>query len=438
MFAFACAGHPTDPAPSPPPVPAPAPPAPPAAVPAPRPACTDGGEFKGARIAATGVRACIDSGCWAYDLDTGSATPIADLGSDGFLVEPRKYGEAPVPDVAPAWTTKPGEELDDAGRPRTWQVCGPAGCATYRPPGLPANESYSLAVSESGARVAAVHGVDPEVAEERVRVDVYERATGKRLGSVGQSGTECIRDASFAGESTVVQYYGCPNHGGTLTILSPAGKVVAQKLGFYWFDGFDRVDGDRWVFPGTHDAHVRIVDVVTGKIAADYELQQGFTARAAAGKVYGFEGSRVTRFDVATGKLAAAEPPSCRWKWENEAIAGLRVGMTGRDAIKALGMPARKAGRDGGDTAWQYGDGLVLVMHATDPTVPPRIVAIELAAPSTRATSGGVGIGSTKAELDAAYGAHAVADGMYGNAGESGGIHVTVADGRVSAIAIRE
>ena len=95
-----------------------------------------------------------------------------------------------------------------------------------------------------------------------------------------------------------------------------------------------------------------------------------------------------------------------------EVVGGLRLGATAASVVKALGPPAQKGkidqrGSDGDYVqTWKFpARGLELTMRAAKRAGAQTIDAIVVNAPSTLKTSRGIGIGSTLAELQRAYGA---------------------------------
>ncbi|HEV7558887.1 MAG TPA: hypothetical protein VGO00_25620, partial [Kofleriaceae bacterium] len=102
------------------------PPAPVVAQEKPPAACTDGGDFSGAWIGATGVRYCIDTDCWTLDPTSQSLTPTTQAAAttklaDDIAVVPFDY-EHPQATTSP-WTVK----LDND----KLEVCGPDGCSPF-------------------------------------------------------------------------------------------------------------------------------------------------------------------------------------------------------------------------------------------------------------------------------------------------------------------
>jgi len=98
-------------------------------------------------------------------------------------------------------------------------------------------------------------------------------------------------------------------------------------------------------------------------------------------------------------------------------------------------------------STWSYPNGLVLEIEAANvdpntnkPMLPYRVAAITLTAPSKLTTGKGIGIGSTQAAVEAAYGAHRVeklstaTKLVAGNDNETEGLEFELADGKVTRI----
>ncbi len=104
-----------------------------------------------------------------------------------------------------------------------------------------------------------------------------------------------------------------------------------------------------------------------------------------------------TVIDAALAKLADAD---------HETIGGFALGASSADVVKALGAPKSKSKEETmaatGETisTWNF-NGLAITMAKQDTGY--VVNAIGLKAPSTAATSRGIHIGSTRAEVEASY-----------------------------------
>jgi hypothetical protein len=95
----------------------------------------------------------------------------------------------------------------------------------------------------------------------------------------------------------------------------------------------------------------------------------------------------------------------------DEVIGGLKYGSPAEDVIKLLGEPSKR-GRieEEGATGyyvqkWDYkGQGLSMFMAADKRKGPQRLYTLTVSAPSTLKTRFGIGIGSSRKEVLAAYG----------------------------------
>lgn len=95
---------------------------------------------------------------------------------------------------------------------------------------------------------------------------------------------------------------------------------------------------------------------------------------------------------------------------KDEAIGGIRMEMTDKEVIAVLGQPSKKGkaieeGATGETVAqWEWKKAGINVLF-TDANKTPKVRGIGLSDPSALKTKKGVGIGSSRAELDTAYGA---------------------------------
>ena len=101
--------------------------------------------------------------------------------------------------------------------------------------------------------------------------------------------------------------------------------------------------------------------------------------------------------DASSGKLADAE---------HETIGGFALGASSDDVVKALGPPVKKSKEETmaatGETVatWSW-HGLEITMAKQDAKY--TVNAIGVKPPSTAATSRGIHLGSTRAEVEASY-----------------------------------
>ena len=95
---------------------------------------------------------------------------------------------------------------------------------------------------------------------------------------------------------------------------------------------------------------------------------------------------------------------------KDEAIGGVAMQMTDKQVIAVLGKPSKKSaplteeatGDITAEWTWRAAGITVLFSNAN---AQPKVRSITLAVPSALKTKKGVGIGSSRADLDAAYGA---------------------------------
>ena len=95
---------------------------------------------------------------------------------------------------------------------------------------------------------------------------------------------------------------------------------------------------------------------------------------------------------------------------KDEAIGGIHMEMTDKEVVAVLGQPSKKGkaieeGATGETVAqWEWKKAGINVLF-TDANKTPKVRGIGLSDPSALKTKKGVGIGSSRAELDTAYGA---------------------------------
>lgn len=95
---------------------------------------------------------------------------------------------------------------------------------------------------------------------------------------------------------------------------------------------------------------------------------------------------------------------------KDEAIGGIRMDMTDKEVVAVLGPPSKKGkpieeGATGETVAqWEWKKAGINVLFS-DAAKSPKVRGIGLTDPSTLKTKKGVGIGSSRAALDTAYGA---------------------------------
>jgi hypothetical protein len=199
---------------------------------------------------------------------------------------------------------------------------------------------------------------------------------------------------------------------------------------------------------------LEIVDVVHGKRIATRPIDQGATVLVRGGRVFVFGGGGTLDVVDRDGKLvAAAAPPPCKWEWWKEALAGVRLDMTGDEVARVLGAPrARTKPDEAGIATWTYADVALTMQTYGDadpcgggPARAPTVKAIDARGAAAR-TASGVHVGSSEADLDKAYGGHAIAARwtdarrVFGNAGDAGdtGWTITVDRGAVTAIHVED
>ena len=411
--------------------------------PKPRPAyCTDGGSLQHAVIGRAAVRYCMDTSCWSLEVASGVLSPLPSGSSapgPGELAVPAPGGEAAPP---PEWRTSTYVD--------TVTICHDAACEPFplvhAHPGTDGDAVAAAAVSPSGARVIVVRG--EQLVREPMTIEIYDRATHRRW-SVLRPKQHCVDLLGFAGEAAIVQEWDCVDQGGPRMIVSPAGKLVARVAGYFGHpDPFLHLGGDRWAFVDDGRGTVAIYDVVTGKHVATYELSQNPTVVAANGTLFGIEDSgRITVIGADGRRLARAAPPPCRWDFAAESIGPLHLDLEANAVVARMGPPRARSKPDARQwQRWTYGHGLVVTIQlpAADSNDPPTVVAIDVEAPSRLTSTGRIGIGSTAAELDAAFGSRLLANRstpttrVFGSDGISGGWTFTLRDGKVSKIHVSD
>jgi hypothetical protein len=93
-----------------------------------------------------------------------------------------------------------------------------------------------------------------------------------------------------------------------------------------------------------------------------------------------------------------------------ELIGELAIGSSTAEVRHRLGQPQttgsieESAATGAFEQPWTYADGLSLVMSSSTHSGPQTIAAMTIAAPSTLKTRRGIGIGSSRAEVERAYG----------------------------------
>jgi hypothetical protein len=407
---------------------------PPAAAP-PADDCSDDGLFSGAAIGRHAVRYCADR-CWSFDLDTGRLTPIDGRSvaarGDELAVAPFKVGDFMPP--ASEWFT-PADGLD------TVTVCDPQhACNDFAIPHdhpSPEDELNSVGAAEvsvTGNRVAVLRGM--EAGGDNL-LELYDRATGKRL-AVARPKAACIHLLGFAGEAAVGVDWDCTNRQGALIVITGAGKVVRLDASPHAFsDAFYPLDADHYAFHSHIFDDVEIVDVARGAIVATRKIDHDTTVAAGGGRAFVFGIAGQLAVIGATGKVVATgAPPTCRWHWEDESLGGVRVGMTGTDVVEAIGPPTTERVDPDGVSTLRF-DKVTLTMRAQ------TVVAIAATSKAAK-TASGIHIGSTEAELNAAYGAHPIAARwsdtvhVYGRDGDADGDGwmFLLAGGAVTAIKV--
>jgi hypothetical protein len=96
---------------------------------------------------------------------------------------------------------------------------------------------------------------------------------------------------------------------------------------------------------------------------------------------------------------------------KKERVGGLAIGTPAAAALKLLGPPAKKGKvvhqeSDGNYVqTWSFAQGVELVMSASKRGGAQTVDAITVQAPSALKTARGIGVGSSVAELERAYGA---------------------------------
>jgi hypothetical protein len=414
--------------------------------------CTDGGALASAAVTADDVRFCLDEddksrSCWGVALAGAAVKPLAvDKALDGATaldVKRDTTGDKP----AGVWIATIGDDYKV-------EVCGTDGCKQL-PVILPSkdpNDDRSTvadaAVSASGKHVALVRGSEGVSTQS---IEIYDRASGKRLG-VAKQKTACIELQGFASESVVAVEWDCANQGGDRLLFAPTGKLVARIARLSTAsDPFAQLDGDVWAFSETHTGSIEIYDVTSGRRLGGRELAQFAPVAAHAGRAYAIEPdkARVFVFDKTGAEIATARVPTCRYEWETEAVGPIRLLQPVEELAKAIGAPTKKSKPDEMNmhtAAWTYAKGVTAVVRpnfvneATGKPVPPwLVVGFRITAPSAHQIKG-VGIGSTLDDLKKAFGAHEVksktSDTLFvaGNEGDAGGIELTLDGGKVTRI----
>ena len=115
-------------------------------------------------------------------------------------------------------------------------------------------------------------------------------------------------------------------------------------------------------------------------------------------------------------KLAAKPLPPIvlddegEYPWYNEKIGALKKGQTTQEVEKILGAPGQKGDEEFMPATgeyqvfWTYKDaGINLVFAASEKDAPRTLAQMSLFAPATLKTQRGIGLGSTRAEVEAAY-----------------------------------
>ena len=100
------------------------------------------------------------------------------------------------------------------------------------------------------------------------------------------------------------------------------------------------------------------------------------------------------------------------YSYGKDAFGELKTGLTDKDVVAKLGEPERKDGREEegatGDIVdlWYYPKkGIVLTMSSQTMTSAQSVSGITIKAPCAFKTKLGIGVGSTRADVLAAYGA---------------------------------
>jgi len=402
--------------------------------------------LSGAQLAATSAKFCIDAGkrgttCWSFDVATSALRPL-DPASALASPEPGAVTIAKDPEPPQsAWkATLSGDGIT---------ICHASDCKPFALPLMGNDDRQAISdvqVSFSGTRVAVQRGVEGVA---KMSVDIYDRDTVKRLGTVKPK-TQCLRVLGFAADVAVVNDWDCANQGGALRLVSPAGKQLAVLDGWYAFNVYwQQVTGDRWAFIQAND-HTSVIDLASGKRISSQQLSGSVGFVGERQYVIDSERGRIRIFALDGKQLAEARAPTCRYEWETETIGGVTVGMTIDKLPKLVGAPLRKTKPDPQNlmrSTWTYANGLVLDIEASNmdpntgaPTLPYEVEAITIVAPSTLRTGLGIGIGSTQAELEAKYGAHRVdklstpTKLVAGNAADQEGLEFELTDGKVSRI----
>ena len=141
-----------------------------------------------------------------------------------------------------------------------------------------------------------------------------------------------------------------------------------------------------------------------------------------AGAAMGSNGAPVDGSGSTTGSggdAAATEDPddenNPRFKaaqalLKDEAIGAIHMEMTDKEVVAVLGQPSKKGkpmeeGATGETVAqWEWKEAGINVLFS-DANKTPKVRGIGLSDPSTLKTKKGIGIGSSRAELETAYGA---------------------------------
>lgn len=106
---------------------------------------------------------------------------------------------------------------------------------------------------------------------------------------------------------------------------------------------------------------------------------------------------------------ASTAPKTAPFDVAQEDLGGLRLSATEADLVKKLGKPKSKTkaqleqGTGEHSSSWSWADGFSATMTSSKPTGPfsPRLLMIH--GPSKAKTSRGIGIGSTRVEVEKAY-----------------------------------
>ncbi len=412
------------------------------------PTCTDGGELLGARIYEGEVRFCLGGqpvgSCWRVAGSPLAVTAVADLAA----ASPGASGAAAGADVDPTLDDFVDVSLDDpmfathsaaasalAERARLkavaksapWtatidddglEVCGPSGCRPFAvSPKVDDDDErtylYRVRLSDSGARLLVTRG-DPML--ERMSVQLYDRASGAKLATP-RARSLCVLGEEFLGEHALITEWSCVDQGGARVVVTAAGKQVRIVGEFMPRSPAVQLEGERWMFASGEV--LSLYDLASGKRLLELPNRETRFA-VARDQLVLFDGARaeVSRYSKTGASLGIGRAPTCRYEWEVEALGPLRLEQEATAASRALGgRPlAKKPDPQQAYTAtWRFARGVALRVEASPdpnadrPVLPYRVSRIEVTSPSALRTRAGIGIGSSAAEVEAAYGAHVVA-----------------------------